>query len=162
MRNVRSAIACAAVAIAILAAPCAAATQGSMQTVTAHQVMATVHQFLDGFNRNDLKNAVTACAPQSSVIDDFPPHAWQGNGCAQWAESYAAFAKAQGATGGVVTIAPPTRLSVDGNTAYVVAPATFSYKLHGKPVTEPGATFTLALKRIGGNWKITAWAWAAH
>lgn len=162
MRNVRSAMASTAVAIAILAAPYPAAGQGTMQTVTQHQVMATVHQFLDGFNRSDLKAAIAACAPQSSVLDEVPPHAWQGNGCAEWAESYAAFAKAQGVTGGAVTIALPTRVSVDGNTAYVVAPATFNYKQHGKPMTESGSTYTFALKRTGGSWKITAWAWAAH
>lgn len=133
-----------------------------MQTVAQHQVMAAVRQFVDGVNRNDLKSATAACAPQSSVIDEFPPHFWQGDGCAQWATDFQAANKAQGITDVTVTLFVPTRVAVDGNTAYVVAPANDTYKQHGKPVTESGATFTVALKRIAGSWKIVAWAWAAH
>lgn len=133
-----------------------------MQTVAQHQVMATVHQFIDGINHNDIKSATAACAAQSSVIDEFPPHSWQGNGCGEWAQAFIADNKAEGITDGVATIGIPTRVAVEGTAAYVVAPATFTYKQHGKPMTESGSTFTLALKRIAGSWKIVAWAWAAH
>lgn len=162
MRDFRFIAASAAFAATILAAPSAAPAQGTMQTLTQHQVMATVRQFVDGINHNDLKSAVAACAPQSSVIDEIPPHAWQGNGCSDWAQSLVETNKAQGITDGVATISVPTRVAVDGNTAYVVAPAAYSYKQHGKPVTESGATLTVALKRIGGAWKIVSWAWSAH
>lgn len=133
-----------------------------MQTVAQHQVMAAVHQFVDGVNRSDFKSATAACAPQSSVIDEFPPHWWRGDGCAQWATDFQAENKAQGITGVVVTLFVPTRVAVDGNTAYVVVPANDTYTQHGKPFAETGATFTVALKRIAGSWKIVAWAWAAH
>lgn len=162
MRDFRFTIASVALAAAVCSAPCAAIAQGTMQTVAQHQVMATVHQFVDGINQDDLASATAACAPQSSVIDEFPPHAWQGNGCAEWAQAFEADNKAQGITGGICTLGMPSRVAVEGNTAYVVAPATFAYTQHGKPVTESGSTITLALKRIAGSWKIVAWAWAAH
>ena len=37
------------------------------------------------------KAALAACAAQSSVVDEFPPYAWQGNACADWANDFTAF-----------------------------------------------------------------------
>jgi hypothetical protein len=54
-------------------------------------VMAAVNQFVHAINsgdRNELKNI---CADQTSIIDEFPPHEWEGtNACAEWANAYAA------------------------------------------------------------------------
>lgn len=46
-----------------------AQTPGSAQTA----VLASVHQFVDGFNKGDTKSLVEACAAQTSIIDEFPP-----------------------------------------------------------------------------------------
>ena len=43
-------------------------------------VMAVVKQWDDGFNTGDIKSAVVACADQTSIIDDIPPHEWHGTG----------------------------------------------------------------------------------
>ncbi|TMH33416.1 MAG: hypothetical protein E6H66_12275, partial [Betaproteobacteria bacterium] len=43
-------------------------------------VMVPVHQFVDGFNKGDIKSALAACAEQTSIIDEFPPHEWHGAG----------------------------------------------------------------------------------
>src|SRR5579871_6002324 len=57
-------------------------------------VVAKIHQFVDGFNRGDAKAALAACAPSASIIDEFPPHEWDGvNACAHWADAYSADAK---------------------------------------------------------------------
>lgn len=155
----RLALALTVVAVILAPQTAPAATMMAAQ----NQVMATVHQFIDGINKNDVKSAVAACAPMSSVIDEFPPHEWQGStGCADWAHAFVAYNKTEGITDGIATLAPPSRVQIDGTTAYVVAPASYAYKQHGKPITESGATFTLALRRIGGSWRITGWAWAAH
>jgi hypothetical protein len=48
-------------------------------------VLATVHKFVDAFNKGDTKAAVAACADQTSIIDEFPPHQWHGAGaCASF------------------------------------------------------------------------------
>jgi len=57
----------------VLAAGPAAA---SVQT----DVMAAVHQFVDGFNKGDLKASQAACAEQMFILDDVPPHEWHGAG----------------------------------------------------------------------------------
>ena len=130
---------------------------GSEQT----EVMAPVRQFVDGFNKSDAKSAVAACADQAMIIDDFPPHLWQGAGaCASWASAYEADAKKNGIVDGVVTLGKPRQVDITGDVAYVVVPASFSYKQNGKLVKEAGATFTLVLQKGMAGWRITAWAWA--
>jgi hypothetical protein len=42
-------------------------------------VMAPVRQFVDGFNKSDIKMTQGACANQTFIIDDFPPHEWRGS-----------------------------------------------------------------------------------
>ncbi len=123
--------------------------------------MGSVHQFIDGFNTGDVKSALAACASPVSVVDDFPPHEWQGpTACLDWANAYAADAKARGITDGIVTLLTPWRVDVEGDRAYAVVPATYAYKVHGKPVTETGNLLTVALHKTAGGWLITGWAWS--
>jgi hypothetical protein len=146
--------------LAIVSAPPASAQSAGSQEAA---VMATVHQFVDGFNRGDAKSALAACATQASIIDEFPPHEWMGpTACEQWATDYAANAKREGITDGIVTLGKPWYLSVTGNRGYVVVPATYTYKEHGKPVSERDSIFTVALLKFAAGWRITGWAWSRH
>ncbi|MGA8534231.1 MAG: hypothetical protein WB615_09015 [Candidatus Tumulicola sp.] len=130
---------------------------------TASQALAAVHQFIDGFNKGDLESALATCAPRASIVDEFPPHEWQGSSaCADWARDLAATNKSAGITGGVVTLGTPWRIDVNGSRAYLVVPASYSYKVHGKPINETGSILTVALQRLGGVWRMTGWAWTAH
>ncbi len=126
-------------------------------------VMATVNQFIDGLNKGDVKTAEAACGTQVSIIDEFPPYAWQGaNACSDWVSAYGADAKKEGITDGNVTLGAPWRVDVAGDRAYVVAPATYSYKQHGKAETESNAVFTVALQKVTADWRITGWTWSRH
>jgi hypothetical protein len=126
-------------------------------------VMVPVHQFVDGFNKGDTKTALAACAEQTSIIDEFPPHEWHGAGaCAQWANDYDAFGKKEGITDGAVILATPTHIDVTGDRAYVVIPSNFKFKQKGKPVEEAGSIFTFALQKGATGWRITGWSWAKH
>ena len=43
------------------------------------QVMAPIRQFLDSFNKGDLKTAAAAFSPTGlTIIDDVSPHVWAG------------------------------------------------------------------------------------
>jgi len=126
-------------------------------------VMATVHQFVGGINRGDMKAAVTACASPASIVDDFPPHEWQGpTACADWATGFQADNKKSGVTAVNVTLAKPWHVDVTGDRAYVVVPADLTYKENGKPVTANGNVWTFALSKVAVGWRITGWAWAKH
>ena len=132
-------------------------------TADSAAVMATVNQFVDGFNKGDTKLGIGACASPASIIDEFGRHQWVGPAaCADWARDYAADDARQGITGGIVTLGKPWHVDVNGAVAYVVVPATYAYRQRGKSVEESGSVWTLVLKKSAAGWRITAWAWAAH
>jgi hypothetical protein len=125
--------------------------------------MVPVHQFVDGFNKGDSKSAVAACADRASIIDDFPPHEWQGGGaCAAWLKDYEADAKKNGITDFVVTLDKPRHLDVSGDRAYAVIPANYTFKKNGKPMKQDGSTFIFALQKGSTGWRIAGWAWEDH
>ncbi len=144
--------------IALAAAALLAGVAAASETT---DVMAPVHQFVDGFNKGDAKTAIAACADQATIIDDFSPHVWVGTGaCSAWEQAYEADAKKHGITDGVVTLGRPRTVDVSGDRAYVVVPASFTFKQNGKLTKETGATFTLVLLKGAAGWRITAWSWA--
>jgi ketosteroid isomerase-like protein len=123
--------------------------------------VAAARQFIDGFNKGDVKTALAACAPSTTVIDEFAPYLWQGpNGCATWANDFDADAKKNGITDAIVKLAKPRHVFVTGDKAYVVIGATYDYKKGGKKKSQTGATFTVALQKGADGWRITAWAWS--
>lgn len=145
-----------ALAVAVLVAMPTAATEKT-------DVMATVRQFVDGFNKGDIKSAVATCADQASIIDEFPPFEWHGAGaCSNWANDYDADAKKNGITDGIVTLGKPRHIDIAGDRAYVVVPANYKFKQKGKLVREIGSMLTIALQKGAAGWRITAWAWAKH
>jgi len=123
-------------------------------------VLATVYQFVDGFNKGNLTTALAACAEQAVLIDDFPPHQWSGAGaCAKWASDFDAYMKKIGMTDPVVTLGP-ARPRISGNLAYVVIPTSFAWKDKGKPMKETGVAYTFVLQKGSAGWKVTAASWA--
>lgn len=127
------------------------------------EVMATIRQYVDGFNKGDVKTALAACAEQTSIIDEFPPHEWHGPGaCARWAADFDAFGKQNGITGGMVTLMQPKHLTVSGDRAYAVIPSDYAYQQNGKPMKQTGSIFTFALRKEAAGWRITAWSWSTN
>ena len=141
-------------ALSVLAASPAAADENT-------DVMVPVHQFIDGFNKGDVKTAVAACADQTSIIDEFPPYEWNGAGaCAKWAADYDADTKKNGITPGPVTLARPRHINVAGDRAYVVVPTDYAFTQKGKAVKQTHATLTVALQKGAAGWRIVAWTWS--
>jgi|ERR1700733_862826 len=142
-------------AVAALAAGTAAATDKT-------DVMSVVHQWVDSFNKGDMKSMGATCADQTSIIDDFAPHEWHGAGaCSKWSSDFQVFAQAGEVTESAVTVGKPWHIEVKADRAYVVAPTTYSFKQKGKPVMEKGIV-TMALQKSSIGWRITGWAWADH
>jgi ketosteroid isomerase-like protein len=124
-------------------------------------VMKTVHQWVDSLNKGDTQAAIAACAEQTSIVDEFPPHEWHGEGtCAKWAAELEAYNRKLGLTNSIVTLHKPRRIDIARDRAYVVAPADFRFKEHGKDGSELGALFTVALQKGQAGWRITGWAWS--
>jgi SnoaL-like domain len=145
-----------ALAVAVVAAGPAAASEKA-------DVMVPVHQFVDAFNKGDTKTAAAACADQTSIIDEFPPHEWHGTeACSKWMSDWDADAKKNGITDGIVTLGTPRHVDITADRAYVVAPADYAFKKMGTPVKETASMFTFALQKSAAGWRITGWAWAKN
>jgi ketosteroid isomerase-like protein len=121
-----------------------------------------VNKFLDAFNKGDTELAASVCAEETSIIDEFPPHEWHGaGGCAKWMAAYDEDAKKNGITDGFVTLGKPRHVDVTGHRAYVVMPATYTYKRQGTEEKEVNSILTVALhKEKETGWHITGWSWA--
>jgi ketosteroid isomerase-like protein len=145
----------ALVAVTLVSAPAAASEKTD--------AMATVRQSVQAFNKGDVKAYAATCAEETSIIDEFPPHKWDGAGaCSKWMNDYLADTRKKGITGGAVTLGSPLHVDVSGNRAYVVVPASYTFKQKGKQVRETGSTMTVVLQKGGAGWRIIAWAWTQH
>jgi len=121
-----------------------------------------VHDFIDAFDRGDAAAAAATNTDDVSIVDEMAPHEWRGPGAFQaWAGALMAEAKADGQSGDRVTLGKTVRSQVDGDTAYVVTEAVYTYDQKGVAMTEP-AHMVFALRKSGDDWKIKAWAWAGN
>ncbi|MEI6225727.1 MAG: nuclear transport factor 2 family protein [Deltaproteobacteria bacterium] len=146
-----------AIALAVLM------TAGTAAASDKDDAFAQVKQFIDGFNKGDAKSALATCASPVSIVDEFPPYAWQGaNACADWAGDFEANAKKNAITDSVVTLHKPRHVEVSGDRAYVVVPADYAYKVKGKKASQKGSVMAAALKKGPDGWRITGWSWATR
>ncbi len=98
---------------------------------------------------------------RASILDGMAPHVWQGPTATQdWYRDVLIEGKQHGASDYFVTLGEPLHNNVTGDSAYVVVPATMTFKVGGKQVTQSGAIFTVALRKLAEGWRIAAWAWA--
>ena len=124
-------------------------------------IWARVHSFADAINKGDSKVLLDQCGALTSIIDDFPPHLWQGaTACADWAKSFGDWAKQNTVTNATVLVGRPLHVDITGDRAYVVAEANFTYKQNGKRKALRGSAWTLVMQKTGADWHILGWSWA--
>ncbi len=119
-----------------------------------------VHRYLDNLEPDKIQAALAMCDSQVSILDEFPPNVWHGpTACGDWFKAERAYNQKSGITDDDAKLGTPLTVEVHGAHAYFVAPMTYTYKQHGKPVTET-ATFAVTLKRTPAGWRITGWAYS--
>jgi ketosteroid isomerase-like protein len=151
--KLRSAPALAVVLALLAGGPALAASD-------AEAAMATVRQFGEAINKADFKTAIELQAPDVEIIDEVPPHHWQGQGAAMaWLKSWNDFATANGVSGQSMVYGDQARVEVEGDHAYVTRPGVFSFKRGSAQVSETGM-LGAALVRTPAGWRISAWTWA--
>ncbi|MBV9719965.1 MAG: hypothetical protein JOZ77_11645 [Candidatus Eremiobacteraeota bacterium] len=147
---------------AVLAFICVVMGVHGARAAEGADVMATIDRAMDALNGGNRAAWIASCAVPAAIIDDIPPHTWQGvSACGDWWRAFAADAKNNHVTDGAVRLGTPLHLAITGSVAYVVCPATYAYRQSGKPRTESGI-FTFAMKRSASGWLITAWSWTQH
>ena len=125
------------------------------------QVIAPIQKFIDSFNKGDMAGAAAthAATADLSITDEVSPYLWRGPKALQtWAADLESDAKQRGITDQMVTISAPTRTEANGDQAYVVVPAVYTFQDHGVAMRE-SAQMTFALKKTAGSWLIHAWTW---
>lgn len=123
--------------------------------------LAAVQRYLDAFSRGDAKSMAATFAVPGQILDGMAPHVWQGPTATQdWYRDVLREGKEHGASGYIVTVGEPLHNEVTGDSAYVVLPAAMTFTVKGTQVRQAGAVFTVALRKIAGEWRIAAWAWA--
>jgi hypothetical protein len=103
--------------------------------------------------------AATFAVP-GSILDGMAPHVWLGPSASQdWYRDVLIEARQHGASDYFITLGDPLHDVATGESAYVAVPATMTFNVNGRPVTQTGAVFTVALRKLAEGWRITAWAW---
>lgn len=123
-------------------------------------VEAPIHQFVDGFNKGDLKAAKATLTAAPSIVDEVAPFHWDGpKAFDSWVADLTRSEAAEGRTDGHVTMDAATREEVSGGRAYVIVPSTYTFKLKGATMHEVSQmTYVLAKGKSG--WKIESWTWS--
>ena len=111
--------------------------------------MVAVRQYIDALNRGDVELMAETFAVPASILDGMAPHVWHGPTATQdWYRDVVIAGMHHGASDYVVTVGEPLHNNVTGESAYLVVPATMSFKVGGKQVTQSGAVFTVALRKL--------------
>lgn len=95
--------------------------------------MGTVREYIAAFNKGDAKAMAATCANPASILDGMPTHVWQGpTACADWYRDVLAHSEHEGASGYFVALGKARHVDVSDDHAYVVVPATMTFKVHGQ------------------------------
>lgn len=125
------------------------------------QVMAPIQKFIDSFNKGDAAAAAAthAATADLAIIDEVSPHLWQGPEAFQaWSADLESDSKKHGLTDQVVTLSAPIREETNGQQAYLVVPAVYTFRERGVAMRE-AAQMTFVLKKDAGGWLIHGWTW---
>jgi ketosteroid isomerase-like protein len=128
---------------------------------TDAELMAPIRKFIDSFNKGDTATAAATYAPGAdlTITDELPPYVWRGPKAFQsWAADLEADAKKNGITDPMVTVSAPTRIERNGDQAYVVVPAVYSFTQRGAAMRER-AQLTVVLRKGATGWLMHGWTW---
>ena len=122
--------------------------------------MAAVCDYIESFNKGDSTAMAAMCANPMSILDGMAPHVWHGpTACEDWYRDVLIEGEHAGAADYSVTLGEPKHNNMTGDSAYVVVPATMTFKVQGMQIRQSGAFFTVALRKLNAGWRVTAWAW---
>ena len=92
--------------------------------------VSAVQQYIDAFNKADVKAMAAMCADPMSILDGMAPHVWHGPTATQdWHRDVLIEGEHVGAKDYQVILENPLHANVTGDAAYVVVPATSAVAL---------------------------------
>jgi ketosteroid isomerase-like protein len=127
---------------------------------SSNDPMTAVLVYVDAFNNGDAKAMAAVCDDPMQILDGMSPHVWQGPTASEdWWRDVLKEGKHLEASGYNIALGEPRHVDVTGDYVYVVVPAAMTFILRGKRVNQTGAVFTVGLRRVDTQWRLTAWAW---
>ena len=130
-------------------------------TPAANEPMTAVRKYVDAFNKGDQAAMANTFAVPGFILDGMAPHVWQGMSATDnWYRDVLSEGKQHNVSDYFITLGEPLHNNVTGDSAYVVVPATMTFKSRGKQFEQSGAIYTVALRKEAAGWRIAAWAWA--
>ena len=123
--------------------------------------MAAVRRYVEALNEGDAEAMAGVCADPMQILDVMSPHVWQGpTANDDWWNDVLAAGERFKVSDLHITLDEPRHVRVTGDYAYVVVPATLTFDLGGRAVTQTDSLFTVALRKVDVDWRLSAWAWA--
>lgn len=114
--------------------------------------IASVRQFIEGFNHNDIELAQAACADESVIVDDFPPHEWMGpRATTAWLTDMNRMGADYGMSDASVELDEATaQVTISDKHGYVTGVVDVRWLQDGAPAQRGGRlTLALSLRGIG-------------
>jgi ketosteroid isomerase-like protein len=122
-------------------------------------VEAVIRQFADALHAGDMKKARTFLTKRVGIVDDTAPYYWGGTHAMEsWLADRGKEMEADGVSEGDAQLGQLTREEITGNHAYVIVPATYTYRQKGMAMRQP-AQLTYFLDKSAAGWKIAGWTW---
>src|SRR5690242_12006881 len=112
---------------------------GSALASDEDDVTAAINAFIGAVNTGDFKAAAATHVDAPSIVDEFPPHHWQGpTAFNDWLADFGKDSAARKVTDSKLKPHNAKRLIVEGDHAYVVMPTDYTFKQNGKTMAEYG------------------------
>ncbi|QYD73413.1 DUF4440 domain-containing protein [Paraburkholderia edwinii] len=138
---------------------------GSAFASDQSDVLKRMQQTIDEANQNiDPAKLAENFAPSVVLVDDLAPFVFTGapeQAIGTWAKAYAADSEQNGISDFSMQLLKARDIEVIDDHAYIVVPAVYRFKQHGKPARIRG-TITATLEKVEEKWLISTWAWAAQ
>ena len=142
-----------------LGAPAAAGGRKPGVPPDGRLISQVVAKCVAALNKNDEAALAATLAPDAEIVYYVDPYRWSGPDTAKRFLADLSRARYQQIAIDVALTANPTKaMYLGGSHAYITFPATYAYKVKGRPVTEDGV-LTFVLEKIAGVWKITSLTW---
>ncbi len=145
----------------ILVAAIAVTASPALGAVNNRDIRTTAESYARATMAPDPTKSAAFCEAESTVVDEFAPHIWRGAGCASWAKSFVAMSRQQGISACTAAVGAKGKVSVEGDVAYAVYPATVSCMRQGKPFADHGL-WTFVMHKGAAGWKIASWTWSTQ
>src|SRR5579863_7862692 len=123
------------------------------------EIKKTALQFIETFNKNDMKSMEAMCIEDAVIVDDTPPYIWQGAGaCTRFADAWQAARVSMGLIRAHWETLDGWTIEVDGPRAYVAIPVRLELQFKpgrsrsstnssGRPVKNDAPIWTILLER---------------